>query len=59
MVHVTGGESTFVTFTGIGYDPSVMGPTMNLSDNANDGLPKRQLIPVAEQVNQIFLRMCQ
>ena len=51
MVHVTGGESTFVTFTGIGYDPSVMGPTMSLSDTANDGLPKRQLIPVAEQVN--------
>eukprot|EP00795_Rhopilema_esculentum_P013350 gene13350-4200_t len=50
MIHVIGGESNFVTFTGVGYEQSVMGPTMNLADQNDGTLPKKQLIPVAEQL---------
>eukprot|EP00794_Sanderia_malayensis_P017503 gene17503-19253_t len=50
LIHVVGGGSTFVTFTGIGYDPQVMGPTMMFSDQSNDSLPKKQLIEMAEQM---------
>ena len=50
MIHVIGGESNFVTFTGVGYEQSVMGPTMNLADQNDGTLPKKQLIPVEEQV---------
>ena len=50
MIHVIGGESNFVTFTGVGYEESVMGPTMNLADQNDGTLPKKQLIPVEEQV---------
>ena len=50
MVYTIGGESTIVTFTGIGYDSAVMGPTMALTNMSSDSLPKQQLISVPEQV---------
>jgi len=50
MVYAIGGESNFVTFTGIGYDPAVMGPTMALSNMKMDLLPRKQLISVPEQL---------
>ena len=54
MVYAVGGENNFVTFTGIGYDPAVMGPTMALSNINIDLLPKKQLVSVPEQVSCVI-----
>lgn len=50
VIYTVGGERTFITFTGIGFDPAVMGPTMMVTDSIKDPLPKRQAITVPEQV---------
>lgn len=54
MIYTVGGENAFVTFTGIGFDPYVMGPTMMLADNSNDSLPKKQGITVPGQVRFVM-----
>ena len=49
-VHILGGETVLVTFTGVGYDQRIMGTTMPFRDEAST-VPEHQLVQVTRQVS--------
>ncbi|XP_071942190.1 cilia- and flagella-associated protein 65-like [Antedon mediterranea] len=50
-IHITGGDTALITFTGVGYDARVMGDTMRLSDQTQlTGVPPIQSVPIPGQL---------
>lgn len=56
-VHIIGGETVLVTFTGVGYDQRIMGDTLPLRDMSSTTVPDKQVVQVPKQVcNSPFTR---
>ncbi|PFX25001.1 Coiled-coil domain-containing protein 108 [Stylophora pistillata] len=49
-VHIIGGETVLVTFTGVGYDQRIMGNTLPIRDVANNTVPDKQVVQVPNQL---------
>ncbi|XP_071497349.1 cilia- and flagella-associated protein 65-like [Diadema antillarum] len=50
-IHIIGGDTALITFTGVGYDKRTMGDTMPVTDGTElAGVPSVQSIPLREQL---------
>ncbi|XP_019617941.1 PREDICTED: cilia- and flagella-associated protein 65-like [Branchiostoma belcheri] len=53
-IHIVGGDTALITFTGVGYDRRIMGDTMPITEQASfSGVPGVQSVPVPGQL--VFL----
>lgn len=50
-IHIIGGDTALITFTGVGYDKRSLGTTMPMTDGTElTGVPSVQSIPLREQL---------
>jgi len=52
-VHIIGGETVLVTFTGVGYDQRIMGDTLPLRDMSSTTVPDKQVVQVPKQLSYL------
>lgn len=55
-VHIIGGETVLVTFTGVGYDQRIMGNTLPIRDVANNTVPDKQVVQVPNQLAYLSVK---